>query len=133
MLNEYGRIIVFSETAQWETIKKYQLEIDSSDLHDILFFAKLYVGEGATMAAESAILGTPSIYVSNTKRGYLNDLEVKYILVYTILDKCLAFEKAIALLQMNTLNEKWMEKRNLMLREKIEIVDFIVNSIESHG
>ena len=50
-LEEYGSVVIFSETLHWQTIKEYQFEIDSKDLHDILFYATICIGEGATMAS----------------------------------------------------------------------------------
>lgn len=129
-LEKYGKVIISSEIVSWETIKDYQINIEPKDLHDILFFAKLCIGEGATMASEAAILGVPSIYVSNTRRGYLDELENKYDLAYTIRDKSEALNKAIFLLQIDNLKEKWQSKKEIMLYEKIDIVEFIVNMIE---
>jgi len=129
-LEKYGQVIISSETSQWETIKKYQINIEPKDLHDLLSFAKLYIGEGATMASEAAILGVPSIYVSNTTRGYLNELEDKYELAYTISEKNKALEKALFLLTKNNLKIEWKQKKGKMLQEKIDVAEFINGVIE---
>lgn len=55
-------------------------------LHEVLFFAKLYIGEGATMASESACLGIPSIYSNKLKVGYLEELKSKYGVLYDLDD-----------------------------------------------
>ena len=130
-LEEYGRVILISETNKWPLIKKYQLKIDPKDFHQLLFFAKMYIGEGATMASESAILGVPSIYVSSTRRGYLDELEAKYGLVFSISDKNKAFEKATELLKNNNIKNIWALKREKMIDEKLDPVDFMVNCIEN--
>ena len=85
------------------------------------------------MASEAAILGVPSIYVSNTRRGYLNELEEKYGLVYTISDSKLALDKAISLLKKDGLRKEWQSKRKKMLEEKVNVVEFIVDIIENKG
>ena len=95
-LERYGRVIISSETTGWQTVRDYQLKIDPKNLHDLIAFSSLCIGEGATMASEAAILGVPSIYVSNTRRGYLNELEDKYGLVYTISDRKVAMDKAVS-------------------------------------
>ena len=41
----------------------------------MLAFAGLYVGEGATMASEAAVLGTPAVYVNTLTMGYVQDEE----------------------------------------------------------
>jgi hypothetical protein len=131
-LKEYGRIIIFSETDHWPLIEEHKLEIDPAHLHHILHFAKLYIGEGATMASESAILGVPSIYVSNTRRGYLDELEIKYDLCYTIVDKDEAIAKAEMLLRDKELNVKWQVKVQKLYDSATDIVKFIVDSIEEN-
>jgi len=128
-LEKYGRVIISSETDHWSTIADYQINFDHKDLHDILYFAKLYIGEGATMASESAILGVPAIYVSNTRRGYLDELEKTYGLAFTIIDKQDALEKAIELLQDDVSIKSWKEKRDVLLDDKIDVVEFMVDVI----
>lgn len=130
VLEEHGRVIISSEVASWKTIEDYQLKFEPSELHDILFHSKLFIGEGATMASESAILGIPSIYVSNTRRGYLDELEEKYGLAYTISDSKVALDKAISLLKKDELKEEWQLKRLNMLEEKVDVVEFMVGKIE---
>lgn len=131
-MEKYGQIIIFSETKYWQIIKNYQIEIDSRDLHDLIYYSKLYIGEGASMASEAAILGVPSIYVSNTQRGYLNELEQKYGLVYNIVERDSALRKAIKLLKSENIREEWNFRKEIMLREKIDVVNFMVNAIEKY-
>ncbi|AKB69086.1 DUF354 domain-containing protein [Methanosarcina mazei] len=132
-IGKYGQIILFSETSHWQTITDYQIEIDSRDLHDLLYYSKLYIGEGASMASEAAILGVPSIYVSNTQRGYLNELEQKYGLVYNIIERDIALKKAIDILGNEKIRDEWSFRRETMLREKIDVVCFIVDTIEKYA
>ena len=54
-------------------LEKYKLSINPADIHSILYYAELFIGEGATMASECAILGTPSIYVNSLSAGTLKD------------------------------------------------------------
>jgi len=128
-LEKYGRVIVSSEINHWPTIENYKLNFHPKDLHHIMYFAKMYIGEGASMASEAAILGVPAIYVSNTHRGYLDELEL-YGLAFTIQDREEALKKAISLLKDNSLINSWKEKRERLINEKIDIVEFMVNEIE---
>jgi uncharacterized protein len=129
-IEKYGQIIIFSETSNWQVIRDYQINIDSRDLHDLIYFSSLYIGEGASMASEAAILGVPSIYISNTQRGYLNELEQKYGLVYNIEGKTEGLKKALEILENNSFKEEWHLKRDKMLSEKIDVVEYMVNTIE---
>jgi hypothetical protein len=130
MLENHAKVIIFSETHGWDIIDKYSMEINPKDFHDILFYSRMCIGEGATMASEAAIMGVPSFYVSNTRRGYLDELEEKYGLCYSLGDKEEALKQAIQLLSDEKLQDKWNVKRKLMLSEKEDIVSFIVRKIE---
>lgn len=132
-LEKLARVVILSEITSWQTIQNHQIELDSKDLHDILNFAKFYIGEGATMACEAGILGVPSIYVSNTRRGYLDELEEKYDLVYTISDRGNALKKLISLFHEEDLRVKWKYKKEKMLKEKIDTVDYIIQMIEKNS
>lgn len=129
-LEDYGQIIIFSEEKNWEHIDKYSLMIDPKDFHNILHYSKICIGEGATMVSEAAILGVPSIYVSNTKRGYLDELENKYDLCYTLINKEEALKKAILIIENKEHQMQWDKKRELMLDEKVDLVKYIVDEIE---
>ena len=68
---------------------KYQIRTSPDNMHDILANASLYIGEGATMASESALLGTPSIYISSLAgtMGCLKELEQKYGALHSFIDE----------------------------------------------
>lgn len=133
VLDKYGKVIISSETRQWETIKDRQLKIYPKDLHDLVFFSSLCIGEGATMASEAAILGVPSIYISSTQRGYLNELEQKYGLVYTLQERNQGLKKAIEILSNESSKSEWLFRRKKMLNEKVDVVEFMVETIEKYG
>ena len=50
-------------------------------MHDVQAAAALFVGESATMASESVVLGTPSIYIDEVGRGY-TDEEARHSLLW---------------------------------------------------
>lgn len=132
-LEKYAKVKISSETTQWQTIRDRQLKNDPKDLHDLIFYSSLCIGEGATMASEAAILGVPSIYVSNTQRGYLNELENKYGLAYTVQKREDGLNKAVEILENESCRNEWLLKREKMLNEKIDIVDFMVRTVEAYA
>ena len=78
----------------------------------------MYIGDGASIAAEAGILGVPSIYITNSRRwGFLEDLENNYGLVYTFPERTKALEKALSLLKKKDLKNEWNMKRERMLIE----------------
>ncbi|MCX9084518.1 MAG: DUF354 domain-containing protein [Candidatus Methanoperedens sp.] len=127
----FARVVITSEVSLGSKFEKYKIKIPSDRWHDFLNYATMYIGEGAKTASEAAILGVPAIYVSNTRRGYLDELETNYDLAYTIPDREKALEKAKSLLQGKNLREKWIIKKDIMLKEKIDTVAFMVDIIEN--
>jgi predicted glycosyltransferase len=128
-LEKHGKVVITSEK-NFPGLEKYQIKIPPQKMHDLLAYATLCIGESATMAAEAALLGVPSIYISNTMRGYTNELERDYQLVLNFTSQKKAMEKALNLLKDKALKEEWLEKRNKMLMEKIDLTEWMINFIE---
>ena len=79
-IKKHARVFISAEKKVPKIFKKYQLSINPTEIHDVLSFADLFIGEGATMASECAIMGTPSIYINSLSAGTLEDQEKKGIL-----------------------------------------------------
>lgn len=58
------QVFVSCESGEASPLKQYALPTPPEMMHDVLACASLYVGNGATMAAEAGVLGTPSIYMN---------------------------------------------------------------------
>jgi predicted glycosyltransferase len=128
-LSGYAKVYLTTEIELPEQFDCYRLNIPPEEFHNFLFYSSLYIGEGASIAAEAAILGVPSIYVSNTTRGYLEELEHKYGLAFTIKNKDVALDKAIELLG-SDLKAIYAERRVKMLSDKIDVAKFMAETIE---
>ena len=81
-LTDFGRVYISSESALPPELEQYKLKIPASDLHQVMAFARMLVGESATMASESAVLGVTAFYISPFGRGFTDDQERRYQLVY---------------------------------------------------
>jgi len=68
-LSRHCRVFISSEAPIPPGLKSMQFPLPPDRLHAALSGASLYVGEGATMAAEAAMLGVPSCYVSSIDLG----------------------------------------------------------------
>ena len=75
-------VLVTSEEPLPEHLRSYRLSIEPHRIHHLLYYASLYVGESATMATESAVLGTPAVYVSTLEVGYATEIERDYGLLF---------------------------------------------------
>ncbi len=129
-LEKRGKVFISSEDPLPNPLKKYELKIKYDELHDLLAFATLYIGESATIASEAAVLGVPAIYVSSSRRGYTNEQEKKYGLVYNFSNQKQAIEKAIELSKRKNLRREWQKKRKQMLKEKVDVTKWLVNFVE---
>ena len=132
-VEDYGQVFLTSEIELDRELEKYRVTVPTTDFHSFIYFATMYIGEGAKTASEAAVLGVPSIYVSTTRRGYLDELEERYDLAYTIPNREQAFEKAIGLLEDEDVKKKWQKKREKMLSEKIDTAKFIVDFVEEYA
>lgn len=133
-LEKYGRVLITSEGQIVKELEKYEIKTSPEKIFDLLDYASLYLGEGATMATESAILGTPSIYVSSLvgTMGNFIELEQKYGMTFNYKDHNLALEKAIELVQKSNLKEEWKNKRDTLLKDKIDVTAFMIWLIENY-
>lgn len=128
----YGQVFLTSEVELDSELEKYRVTVPTTDFHSFVYFATMYIGEGAKTASEAAVLGVPSIYVSTTRRGYLDELEERYGLAYTFENREQAFEKVIELLEDENIKKRWQGKREKMLSEKIDTTKFMVKFIEDY-
>lgn len=138
-LSKYGRVFVNSEIRLPEDIEKYRITVAPYELHDALYYATMCIGDSQTVIAEAAVLGTPAIrcntYVGHPgKVPYLDELEQKYGLTYGFRpenqDKM--FDKITELLSNPNLKQEWQEKRKRMLRDKIDLTEWMIDFVESY-
>jgi predicted glycosyltransferase len=122
--------MITSEKKLPKELEKYQIRLPPEKLHDLLAFATLYIGESATLASEAAILGVPAIYVCNSKRGYTNEQEKRFGLVYNFTNENTALKKAIELLKKKNIKREWVEKKSLLLKEQVDLTSWMVDFIE---
>jgi predicted glycosyltransferase len=80
-------VVISAEGPLPPALEQYRLNGPLEHVHHVLAFARLFIGESATMASESATLGTPAIFVSTTGRGYTDDQERRYGMTYTFRDR----------------------------------------------
>ena len=128
-LRERGTVIVSSEGGD---VPNGALPVaDPADMHHLLYYASGYVGESPTMAMEAAICGTPSLLVSSRARklGYIVEMEERYGLI-----KVFNSEDELWT-EISFLNEPARDqrkRRDAMLSEKVDVVDWFVDAIENH-
>ncbi len=130
-LSKYAKVFISSEGELPEDLKQYQIKIPPEKMHDILYFATLYVGEGATMASECAMLGTPAIYVNSLTSGTLEEQQ-EYGLIYGFRNSKGVLESASELIQMPNIKQEYKKRRQKILSEKIDVTQFMVWFVENY-
>lgn len=128
-ISKYARPYITSEAQLPEELTRYQLNVPPHLVHHVMAFASLYVGEGATMASESAILGVPAVYVNTLRLGYM-DMHEKYGLLKQTTDTDEALKFCIEFLTGQNVKERCRIAQQKLLREKVDVTAYIVETIE---
>ena len=86
ILSPHGRIYITSERPLEPQFEQYRIHINPLDMHHVMAFASLYIGDSQTMAAEAGVLGVPFVRFNDFvgRIGYLRELEDVYELGYGI-------------------------------------------------
>lgn len=134
-LSRYGRVFITSETPLTDEFEPYRISVPPHRMHDILYYAQLFMGDGATMATEAGILGTPSVRSSSLALTMGNFVELmdRYQLVYSYYNPTEALEKAVALLEQGNAKAEWQHKREKLLADKIDVTEFMVTELLKYG
>ena len=111
----YMTVYVSSEKELPAELLKYKLPTPVSQIHNVLSFADLYLGDSQTMATEAALLGTPAIrsnsFVGDGDMSNFKMLEQKYGLLKNVAE----FEDVLSLLKVWASSSKkaeWKEKQS---------------------
>ncbi|SFC19524.1 hypothetical protein SAMN05444422_105222 [Halobiforma haloterrestris] len=113
-------------------LEPYQLETSPDRLHDLLSFADVVLSEGATTAAEAAVLGTPSVYVNPLSLGYTTELDAEYGLLFEHDGEnrhVRGLERAASIVERT--DDPWRRRRERLLDERIDVTAFVVRQVES--
>lgn len=130
-LSKKIRVFISSENELSSELKPYGLKSDPEKMHDVLAFATLFIGEGATMASECAMLGTPAIYINPLQVGYLVEQE-KLGLVHQCLTYSNIYSKATEILNTYDIKSLYRNKQKKMLANNIDVTSFFIWFIENY-
>ena len=132
---KYGKVFISSEGKLPEVLEKNRLSIPKNKMHDALAFASMMYGESATMASESAILGVPSIFIDDAGRGYTNELEKEYGIVYnfteSLTDQSASIQRGIEILNQESSGERYRELGKEIIDKSINLTEYMISFIEN--
>ena len=124
-LKRIGNIYISSEGVLPNDLNQYRLDINPTEFHDYLATMSLVISEGGSVAAESAILGIPTIYINELELGYTDELKKEGFLFQTT-----DYKKILSLAK--TLNGK-KNNLSLFLKTKEDVNKFMLNLIENEN
>lgn len=136
VLKPYGRVIITSERAIEPEFEQYRLPVPPEEIHSLMAYSSMFVGDSQTMTSEAAVLGVPALKC-NTFAGHLsvpNMLENEYGLCHAYTPD--RFEEMLEHIQQmlarepEELKNEWRTKRQSMLSDMIDPTEFFVNYIE---
>ncbi len=134
ILSPHGKVFITSERELSPELECYRLNINPLDIHHLMAFATLYIGDSQSMAVEAAMLGTPSIRFNDFagKIGVLEELEKKYQLTIGIpsSDPERLYNTVKEMIDTDNLREVYQARRQQMLEDKIDVATFFTNFIE---
>lgn len=129
-LSKQMRVFISGERNLPQELEPFRIKIPFERMHDALAFAYVYIGEGATMASEAGVLGTPSIYISSIERCYNTD-QGKYGTVLNLTPSENSIERIMEFVE--TIDkEKEQSNRKKLLESKIDPTAFLVWFVENY-
>jgi predicted glycosyltransferase len=122
-------VYISSEGVVSDYLKDKLIKIKPHEMHSYLANAKIFIGEGATMAMEAAVLGTPAIYINTIKRSYCDDI-AKFGLCLSSMNEKDIFSYIESVFC--TRKEKFNNISTKYIESKIDLTSFSVWFIENY-
>lgn len=131
-LSPLGRVLISSEKRLPAHLESCRFSCPPEDMHHFLAFAQLVVGESATMASEAAVLGTPAFFISDTGRGYTDEEESRYGLVFNFKrnETGRVLKTLDELLARPDIKASFAENRRRLLADKIDTTTWMIDYLD---
>lgn len=136
-LQARGRVFLSSEDTLPEELSHMKFPLAPDKLHDALAFADLLVGDSQTVAAEAAVLGTPSLRVSSWtgRLAYLTELEKRYGLTFAYHPKRASELMAHVdrWLAEPSLRQTLAPQHQRLLADKVDVAQWFIDYLETRA
>lgn len=129
-LKKKAVVLVVSETNNKNTVRS-NVDIAATKFHELISIADIVISEGATTAAEAAVLGKPVFYCNKLPLGYIDEYDQKYGLIRQIDNQNDLMTGLQKLLITHDFEYIYRARQACMLQEKIDVnkwmVQFLIN------
>jgi hypothetical protein len=136
-LARYGRVLVSAEKGIDPELADYAFRAPPHLMHHFLYYASVCVTEGATMASECAMLGTPAVYMNTLSAGTLDEQQERYGLVFNYhrrQDEDVAIALAAEVFQQSQANrEQWRARAARLVQDHIDVTEYLADVVEDCG
>lgn len=137
MLEKRGRVVLSCEGEVPQEWRHLAYRLPPHQIHDVLAFATIALGDSGTVPAEASVLGAPSLHFSSYagRIRYLNELEARYGLAWSFgpAESARFLAKLEQLLALPDPRHAVAEGHARMLREKIDVAAWFTDFIEQAG
>ncbi len=131
-LEPHARPLLTSEKPLPPELEKYRLRIPPQQIHHVMAFARLCVGEGGTMMTESAVLATPAVLVNTLGAGVFDEFKRHGLLQQTT-DTDQALRWCLESLADPRAKDVARERRDRYLTDRIDVTELIVDTLEEYA
>lgn len=138
LLTPHGRVIITAERAIEPEFEQYRLPVPPEEIHSLMAYSTMFLGDSQTMTSEAAVLGVPALKC-NTFAGRLsvpNMLEQKYDLCYAYqpsqFDEMYHHIEKLLACDPEKLKSEWQAKQQRLLADMTDPTEYFANYIEQH-
>jgi len=135
-LAKYVKVYISSESEIPTELIKYKLPVSYEKVHHAIYYASLVISEGATMAAEAAMLGTYAFYLNSIVSGINREQSDKYRLLRILENPKtryrIALSEAIEMLRRPKLWQENKEKRKKILDDMINPNEQFIQCVDEY-
>jgi predicted glycosyltransferase len=131
-LERHARPLITSEKPLAPELEPYQLKIPPHQIHHVMAFARLCVGEGGTMATEAAVLGTPAVLVTTLQAGVFEEFKRHGLLQQTA-DTDEALRLCLGYLEDSESKARAREQRDAYLSSRVDVTQLIVDTLRLYA
>jgi hypothetical protein len=132
LLKPHGRVLITSERPLESYLETLRTPFPAHEMHHLLYYANLYIGDSQTMAAEAAVMGTPFIRYNNFvgKLHYLKHLEQTYRLGIGIPEENenKLYQTVSELVSQQGLKMEWKKRSKKFVDDNIDVTAFFINT-----